>query len=201
MEVSTGRYDDLLRRLLAIKGRPVAPVIGPELLPALVLESDRPEWKILTGTRPFAQHNTVSAAAGLQSFYQLFNPVDSGTLAVVTALSSFTTTVLTLRTSSAAKGTPSNGGQILDTRGIGAQTWALSRPTVDLNTGTQAAPGAGEDTIEVVASDPAPQRGRFFTCPPIVLSPGFGVYVHASTLEAVEATWVWYERAIEATER
>lgn len=44
-EIQTDRLDAILRRTLAIRAGSLAPTLGPEILPVIVLENDRPEWR------------------------------------------------------------------------------------------------------------------------------------------------------------
>lgn len=94
--LGVGRYADSLRRLLDLKGALVAvDELGPELVPALVLESDRPEWSYLRGEQLASGHATATAAVGLRSSVRLQNPASSGVLIVVEEIivAAFSTTL------------------------------------------------------------------------------------------------------------
>ena len=77
--------NQLLQRRLGVEGFPPAPMVASELFPTLCLESDRPEWHFLSGSRLCAGTiDNAAAGAGIFSFGGVVNPAGSGVIAVVT---------------------------------------------------------------------------------------------------------------------
>jgi len=84
-KIETGRYSDLLRRYLGMKGvSAVSSELSPEIAPTFVLESERPEWEFLKNEKLMAGVFTVASVALENSVYRLRNPAGSGVVAVVT---------------------------------------------------------------------------------------------------------------------
>lgn len=87
-EIGVGRYGDMLRRLLGMRGTSLTP--GRDLLPdlnaAFVLENDRPEWAFLKGERRYIGGTGIFAAALEFAEFIVINPIDSGVISVVTEL-------------------------------------------------------------------------------------------------------------------
>jgi len=63
-EIQTDRLEAILRRTLAIRAGSLAPTLGPEILPALVLENDRPEWRYYERERLYMCAALQAAVAG-----------------------------------------------------------------------------------------------------------------------------------------
>jgi len=82
-KIETGRYSDLLRRYLGMKGvSAVSSELSPEIAPAFVLESERPEWEFLKNERLMAGVFSVPGVAAQNAVYRLRNPAGSGVVAV-----------------------------------------------------------------------------------------------------------------------
>ena len=82
-EILEGRYGLLLSKLLSMKGADSgAPQLSGDVVPALILESDPPEWAALAGTRLCCGHNQAAAGgAGNRTQIGLLNPANSGIIA------------------------------------------------------------------------------------------------------------------------
>lgn len=87
-EIGVGRYGDMLRRFLGMRGTDLTP--GRDLLPdlnaAFVLENDRPEWAFLKGERRYVGSHSVTSAVAQFAEFLVLNPIDSGVISVVTAI-------------------------------------------------------------------------------------------------------------------
>lgn len=84
-DLQTARYDQLIRRVGGLYGGGSKVVEAlPELFPVLELENTTPELLALTGWRTAWQSSLRPAVAGEVSKSQIFNPVGSGSLVVVT---------------------------------------------------------------------------------------------------------------------
>jgi hypothetical protein len=88
MRLGTGRYSELLGRLLTQSGAlDVAAELSPEVSPVLVLENDRPEWLFLSNQRALSCQLGTLAASAATTTGRLRNPTGSNVLAVVTNIS------------------------------------------------------------------------------------------------------------------
>ena len=86
-DLQQARYDQLVRRVGALYGggSKVTEVL-PEVFPVLELEDTTPELLALGGWRMAWQSTARQSTAGNDASSQLFNPVDSGHLVVITQL-------------------------------------------------------------------------------------------------------------------
>jgi len=85
-EIQTGQLSIILAKRLGMKEGTPAPSLQPEIHAALVLENDRPEWKVLAGERLVAGGGAAVASAGTRSKFRIFNPLGSNTLIVIERL-------------------------------------------------------------------------------------------------------------------
>lgn len=87
MRIQAPRYNELLTRLLAMKVGAPSPELSSDIIPALVLESDRPEWQWLLGVSRMCENVVVAAGgAGLRSEV-LVTPIgNTSTLVVVESI-------------------------------------------------------------------------------------------------------------------
>lgn len=81
-EIQSGGYNGLLHKLLSMREGAPAPTLGAEMLSAIVLEQERPDWEFLKGARAFGLVGQV-LAAGTQSSIQLINPAGSGVIGII----------------------------------------------------------------------------------------------------------------------
>lgn len=98
-EVQVGRYNLLLHKLLAMEEGAPAPQLTGEIVPALIMENDRPEFKFLGQTQMWVAGARLVGVVGEMFETTLFNPDDSGLLCVVeyAEVSSDTAAFLELR--------------------------------------------------------------------------------------------------------
>ena len=83
-KIETGRFSELLRRGLGMKGvSEVAGELSPELSPTWQVEGITVEWDFLKGKKLCVATATVAAAVGFQSVIRLRNPATSRVLAVL----------------------------------------------------------------------------------------------------------------------
>jgi len=83
-KIEVGRYSELLRRLLSMKGvTEVSGELSPEISPVFILESERPEWEFLKGEKPMSSVFALAGVAAQNYAYRLVNPVGSGVMAVL----------------------------------------------------------------------------------------------------------------------
>jgi len=87
-KIEIGRYSELLRRTLGMKGQQtVAADLSPEVSPTIQLEgSEDQEWDFLKGVRQCSWAEQVAANAGAAGQGQLRNPPGSGVLATLTRI-------------------------------------------------------------------------------------------------------------------
>ena len=90
--IEGGRWEYMIRRLFNIKGAgSVAPVIAPEVMPVAIVQASDPETYGERLEHLCACWDGYTAAAGQFPHIFIVNPVDSGILAVVEAVSAFST--------------------------------------------------------------------------------------------------------------
>jgi hypothetical protein len=82
-EIDEGGLNAILTTRLGMPGGAPAPSLAPEIMPQLVLESDRPEWGWPKGEMRCAGYFTVPAAAGVNSYVQFYNPPSSNSIVVI----------------------------------------------------------------------------------------------------------------------
>ncbi len=85
-EIQVGRLNAILHKLLSMKEGAPSPVIAPELVGAIVLETEREEWKFLGGEIPWGFPFSIPATVNARVKCQVRNPPGSGTLAVITRI-------------------------------------------------------------------------------------------------------------------
>lgn len=81
-EINVGRLNGILHKLLDMKEGSPSPVLGAEVIPVLVLESDRAEWRWLGGQKHAWGCGETTGAAAQNSKVALINPAGSGALIV-----------------------------------------------------------------------------------------------------------------------
>lgn len=83
-EIQIGRFSAILQKVLGIADRNPSGVIAPEIVPTLALETDRPEWAYLGGTR-LCSGGAPFAAGGATQYGNVYltNPVGSNCLAIL----------------------------------------------------------------------------------------------------------------------
>lgn len=198
-QIQGGRWDTILRRLFSMKQGAIAPVLAGELVATVVLEDDRPENFALSGTRICIGHADLPATAVERSSIQLFNPVGSGVLAVVTNVNQ--QFIATGRIIMAHTITPLvtfvAQAFIVDTRLFEFNTTAI-RATCQIRTAST--------TGIVTSTTLADLVGLVNTKVPwgfqaIILKPGTGLLIAPSGQNTANRVWFdWYERALNPSE-
>lgn len=198
-EVQVGRYQHLLERLLSMKGEIAQQQLAPEILPILVLESERPEWKALANERLCVGGAFAAATVGQFSVVQLWNPAPARTLVVVDSLivnpqqAGF---ILLSHWDTGASG----GSAVAGSRGFrdgrlprgGASTAALTFGYTNA-----ARPGTSIASLYFSA---APFNSQVIPLS-FVLTPGRGLAVESVVVNnAISAYFNWRERKIEDSE-
>lgn len=82
-QIQGGRWDTLLRRLLPIKDRSIAPIMASELVGQVVVQEWEPELFALRNEHLAIGQAAGGAVAAEFSHCKLRNPVDSGTLLIL----------------------------------------------------------------------------------------------------------------------
>lgn len=83
-KIEVGRYSELLRKLLSMKGVvDVSGELSPEISPVFILEAERPEWEFLKNEKVMSSTFAVNAVAAQNAVYRLRNPLGSGVVAVI----------------------------------------------------------------------------------------------------------------------
>lgn len=82
-EIDEGGLNAVLTRRLGMPGGSPAPSLAPEIMPQLVLESDRPEWGWLKGEMRCSGYFYAGAVAGQYAYIQFYNPPSSQSIITI----------------------------------------------------------------------------------------------------------------------
>lgn len=83
-KIEIGRWSELLRRSLGMKGQEVVSAeLSPEISPVWQIESDTAEWQFLKQVRLVSAAGNLAAVAAQFPRYALINPINSGMIATV----------------------------------------------------------------------------------------------------------------------
>lgn len=86
-DIQRAGLNDIIRRSLTIKGDvPPSPVVGAEIIPAIILENDRFEFSFLGGERRGQQHLDLTAVAAQRSKFVFTNPLQTNLQVVVESI-------------------------------------------------------------------------------------------------------------------
>lgn len=196
-KIEVGQFSSLLRRYLGMKGvSDVVDELSPEISPAFVLESERPEWEFLKGARLMAHATQTGATVGQNSAWRLRNPATSGVIGILTYLNA---------------GPNTNNGLITVTFGAQAADQATTSGTTPRDgrmippTGGALIASFGVAALGGTACDMAALLGtttfQFLRGSAIVISPGFAVNVGCSTVNTdVVVAAHWLEKRLDDLE-
>lgn len=195
-EIQQNRYDQLVRRVSSIvgPGSMVAEAIT-ELFPMLDVENLPAELLLLSGTRTAGTSVQNGAVAALNRQAQVFNPVGSGNLLIVTSAVVFSGTAQTINygLASATLATAVINPRFRDGR-MGGTEVPVGLHFVDQLVGgapsTYRQPVNGTDAVKLV------DENSLVVCPP-----GFGFQVSTTTVNT-DLIWsvFWRERVAQASE-
>lgn len=206
--IQTPRFNRRLQRLLSILDEAPASQLAAEIVPALVLENDRPEAMLLGAEQlAWGRGQEGPGGVGTQSSVILQNPVASGAVIVVESArpeipGAGTDWVVRLfRGEFLASPTVAQKAW-RDTRGFGVPVAAqsveagivgqirggvdLAEPTVVVTIVSQRS-SLQADPLELLAGS-------------VVLGPGSGIKVQAGLNAGANCCWIWRERALEDLE-
>lgn len=196
--IQAGRYAELARRLLGIKGQVALRDLDEQLVMAILLEDARAEFDYLMGrTRAVGSATLAAGGAGTFAKAALVNPAASGVLVVLDEILFALSAIgeISVRQVTSANATGQQRG-ITDSR-LG--TWGSGGQLTVCNVTTLV--DATSRGIEIVryragnASAPTPVRlGAVF-------APGAGLEFQAPDNVGLHLTCHWSERAILAEER
>ena len=83
-KIETGRFSELLRRALNMKGQEiVAGDLSPEISPTWQVETDELQWDFLKGVKACSAYEVIAANVGAGGHMRLRNPVGSGVIAMI----------------------------------------------------------------------------------------------------------------------
>lgn len=198
-EIQVGRFNGILHKLLGMKeGAPAAQLSG-DIVPGLILENDRPEWKFLSGER--LCHGGMQAAdiAAALAKVGLFNPAGSGVLGVVTGghFSAGSASRVSLYTTNRGNSLASkSSGSIMDGRANTGFDLGGPFPTIQLDSESVAGfVGRAIDQFNVLAATVVWVPMQF------VLPPDCGIhFANTASNQTLCAGFNWTERSIESSE-
>lgn len=191
-EIQVGRWNSVLHKLLAMKEGAPSPLLAPEVFPVVVLESERPEWAFLGGEKLCVGQISRAADVGNFSFVYFVNPIDSGTLAVITAVLSNDPDNTHLFSSGTGVVATAFGAQLDSRSGVFPTTIAS---TSGFASGVAVArPGTPLTFLWML-------RGVAYTMFPIILSPGAFLNIAGNVVNrSLNITFHWRERILEPSE-
>lgn len=86
-ELNVARITTLLRRLFVLRGEQgIVPELEDSIMPAVILENDRPEFAYLADAMLQWGALTTTAVLAERAWVRLLNPADSGVIVVVEAI-------------------------------------------------------------------------------------------------------------------
>lgn len=187
--IQTGRFDNLLSRLLGISGvEKVAGDLSPEISAVLTLECDRPEWGYLADVKHMGAGFSQAALAGNPTYARIRNPLNSGVLAVVRLTCSFTTTVPVRELIGTATTDRANLKQTFPTD----SRWRVGTGgTLICSSDNAASAGSTCGYIDLLANTQQPEVHTY------VLAPGSHIDIGTDTVNVLGAfTFNWTERPL-----
>lgn len=193
-ELQFNRWDRLIRKIGNIVGaRSIATTILEDVFPMLDMENTPPELMILAGKK-LAWGTHLRPLEVLEfSSVQLFNPADSGMVAVVTKVLISTQATAVALVNKNTPLTDSSGTRAFrDGRDVGTPVMQIrSESSLVVES------GALITLVESnIAFDFDLQKSGL-----IVLTPGTGLQVQARTINfSLRANFMWYERVLESSE-
>lgn len=198
-ESLVGRFNLAIRKLHSMKGGAPAPQVSPELVHAIILENDRPEFHHLAGsTRYSTLLVTATPGGGFFSEVEFLNPA-GGLLVVfegIWLLALATAQTYKLTSFPAALGGSVGNGSPLDTREGTTKLSALqNRLSATLGA---AISGIAQDQQAVPANDenvliPASQG--------LILAPNTRIGIgNITAAQPTELVAIWRERPLEDSE-
>ena len=195
-KIETGRYSDLLRRFLALKGvQEVAGELSPEISAVFILEDDRPDWSFLKAERLVGVGHFAASGATAGPTFRLRNPAGSGVLATIKIIEGSVGPGDTLEIRLNAQNLDLGGGirntSVRDTRDgflIG-----IVKSSCIFSFNTTVAP-VGTTIYSMAAPTDEPRSYK----EPLILSPGHSVDFGSLAVQAVTLNcWMsWIERAL-----
>lgn len=207
VQLQVGRFGDWLRRYLSLRGVEGAATVDTALTPVLIAEADRPEAQALKGILLGFGDTFVANGVGVASMAQLWNPAGSGKLVVVEraqgSLPSLNGWVAFLLNDTALT-TNTNAAIHRDTRNRQNPGFNIGLSAEVRQQAAAAVPGASSFVWETRRS--ASESSELPV--PVVLQPGTGLIVVADDTPqhlpfniSLQASFAWYERAMEAGEQ
>jgi len=197
-ELQQNRYDKLIRRVGGIigPGSMVSEAVS-ELFPMIDVERVPGELLALMGTRTAFGAGTVQAGAGVSPQVQLFNPVGSTQMIVVSGFVAGSATGQTIlwNINTTPFATLVTRGSLRDTR---LRSVAANQSIGEIRTQSVAAPVPGSGIARILANTVLHIGDENAVC---VLSPGFGLDIGGNlNASLLNVTFYWRERTLEQSE-
>jgi len=199
-KIETGRFSELLRRMLGQKGQEiVAAELSPEVSPTIQLEGPAPEWDFLKGVRDCRMLVVFPAAAGFVATARLRNPAASGVIATILHVHMAILTQANVSLRLGALGTDLanvSNTVVPDTR------WSSAGATDSALRGSD---NGAADAIgpagDAVLQEAIPAAGRIDYPHPWVMMPGASLDIGCTNANVAFQAWIlWTERALPALE-
>lgn len=208
-EIQTGRFGRILQGILAIRDKNPSGVIAPEIVPALVLENDRPEWAYLGNERLCA--SAFPFAAGGVGFYgevYLTNPTGSNCLAVLEEIEFLQTGTSAVQFELGQMSTPNASPSVgtfvcvtTDTRDASNIAGSALQTSCRVEGHYTATPSANRAIRYAMSRTNTDAKMARFQRIDQILTPGTQMILTCITANTeFLCSWKWRERAIEETE-
>lgn len=193
-EIQVGRYNGILHKLLGMKEGAPSPQLSGDVVPALILESERAEWAYLAGTKLMVGHASLAASVGNVGNVQCWVPSGSNVVVTIDRIYfgcvtskefyiSWSTVALTTQSVAASRDSRNGIGVI-----IGAAHVRYQFAAAPLGTGSIMKFNAGSGFVAMMDV-------------PFVITPGFGIIV-SNTVQNSEMSvnFAYRERTLEPSE-
>lgn len=212
-DIQEGGLNAIIQRRLNIKGDlPPSPTVGPEIIPILALEVDRPEWLFLSNERRMWFEVNQDPPAGQRVNTAIHNPAGSGVLVVVESITIQSTTHIPFATVRFAdfnvtEATFMGGGVGLfssvptDFRFNDQQTGATQGSVVRSLMFQTVNGMGGAFLVDLVNPMNAPPADVIQRTGPIILPPGWKVGCQFGLDVIICCGYRWRERVMEPPER
>ncbi len=195
-EIQRAGLNAILHKTLAMEDGAPAPQLSGDIVPVLVLESERPEWHYLAGGNLCWGSAYLTPGAGVRGRLQLWNPPGAGVLCVIEALFFCTGTLDTWEVRDDAV-------QITGTGLTEVNAWSRDYRK-DHEVACQLFYTNDGGAVSGVRRMVGQALASTMVQPPIqalILPPGRGISITNTTVNTtLVANFVWRERTIEPSE-
>lgn len=195
-KIQIAAFNQLATRLMSMKQEPggVVSELAAELSAVLVLENDRPEWCYLKGEKCCAGNCNIPAVAAHVGIARFRNPLNSGTLMMISSIQLSPGTAATATIGELLMG--ANAGGVDFGTGVGTKLARDTRLITDAPAAVLSWDNTGLATIGTLIELGSTNNGMYpFINVPLIVIPGMSVDVELGVVN-VQAfvNFTWLER-------